>query len=287
MVSIRHKKEKEAQEEKQKMPVGAKVFDTLFTIFIYLVSAGILFGAVLFSFNTSADKALFGYRYYTVLTGSMSPTYNVGDMVFVQLREPEQINVGDVITFNPSQDSDAYLTHRVTEKLENYEGTGVTCFRTRGDANGAEDTFLIDGDRVIGTVKFGIPFLGYIVRFLVLRWYLIVPIVIMIAIFFQLLKRYFLIGDDDDEEDDTKDGEKDNDDSVKSEKVADTTEKEDPGKPEDKESEDEKPEDEKSGEKEGSGNKGEVPAQEDEKSGSSEEKKEPGDEDTQKEKTAE
>lgn len=275
MVSIRHKKEKEAQEEKKKMPVGAKVFDTLFTIFIYLVSAGILFGAVLFSFNTSADKALFGYRYYTVLTGSMSPTYNVGDMVFVQLREPEQINVGDVITFNPSQDSDAYLTHRVTEKLENYEGTGVTCFRTRGDANGAEDTFLIDGDRVIGTVKFGIPFLGYIVRFLIMRWYLIVPIVIMIAFFFQLLKRYFLIGDDDDEEDDKKDDEA----SVKSDEATGTTEKEDP--------QDKETEDKRTGEKEGSDNNEEAPAEEDVPSGESEEKKATGDEDAQKEKTAE
>lgn len=181
------------------MPVGAKVFDIAFTVFVYLLAAAILAGALLFAFSTSPDKALFGYRYYTVLTGSMSPTYNVGDMIFVQLTEPENINEGDVITFNPSQDSDAYLTHRVTEKLVNYEGTGVTCFRTQGDANETQDSFLIDGSRVIGTVRFGIPVLGYVVRFVQMRWYYIVPIVIMIAVFFQLLKRYFLMGDDEEE----------------------------------------------------------------------------------------
>ena len=175
------------------MPLGARIFDIAFSVFIYLLAAAILVGAILFSFNTSADKAIFGYRYYTVLTGSMSPTYNVGDMIFVQLKGPENINVGDVITFNPSQDSDAYLTHRVTEKLVDYQGTGVTCFKTQGDANNSEDSFLIDSSRVIGTVNFGIPWLGYVVRFVQLRWYIVLPIVIMVAVFFYLLKRYFLM----------------------------------------------------------------------------------------------
>ena len=185
------------------MPVGAKIFDIAFTVFVYLLAAAILVGALLFASNTSPDKSIFGYRYYTVLTGSMEPTYKVGDMIFVHITEPEAINVGDVITFNPSQDSDAYLTHRVTEKLENFEGTGVTCFRTQGDANNAEDSFLIDGGRVVGVVQFGIPSLGYIVRFIQLRWYFVVPVVIMIAVFFQLLKHYFLLGKDEDEEDDS------------------------------------------------------------------------------------
>lgn len=186
------------------MPIGARIFDIAFSVFVYLLAAAILVGALLFSFSTSPDKALFGYRYYTILTPSMSPTYNVGDMIFVQLKGPEDINEGDVITFNPSQDSDAYLTHRVTEKIVDYQGTGVTCFRTRGDANDSEDSFLIESDRVIGTVNFGIPYLGYVVRFIQLRWYIVLPIVIMVAVFFYLLKRYFLIGNDDDEEDDNK-----------------------------------------------------------------------------------
>lgn len=186
------------------MPVGAKVFDIIFTVFVYLLAAAILIGAVLFSFSTSPDKALFGYRYYTVLTGSMSPTYKVGDMIFVKISDASELNVGDVITFNPSQDSDAYLTHRISEKLDNYEGTGVTCFRTKGDANDVGDSFLIDSSRVIGKVTFGIPGLGYVVRFVQLRWYLIVPVVIMIGAFFLLLKRYFLMGKEDDEDDDEK-----------------------------------------------------------------------------------
>ncbi len=181
------------------MPVGAKIFDIAFTVFIYLLAAAILIGALMFASSNSPDKALFGYRYYTVLTGSMEPTYSVGDMIFVQLTDADDINVGDVITFNPSQDSDAYLTHRVTEKLVNFENTGVTCFRTQGDANNSEDSFLIDGSRVVGVVRFSIAKVGYVIRFIQLRWYFIVPVVIMIAIFFRLLKHYFLIGKNEDE----------------------------------------------------------------------------------------
>jgi len=183
------------------MPVGAKIFDIAFTVFVYLLAAAILIGAILFAFSASPDKSLFGYRYYTVLTPSMTPTYKVGDMIFVKITDASEINVGDVITFNPSQNSDAYLTHRVTEKLENFEGTSETCFRTKGDANDVGDSFLIDGSRVIGKVTFGIPGLGYVVRFIQLRWYLIVLIAIMIGALFLLLKRYFLIGKGDDDDD--------------------------------------------------------------------------------------
>ena len=210
------------------MPVGAKVFDIVFTVFVYLLAAAILLGALLFSFSTSPDKALFGYRYYTVLTGSMSPTYKVGDMIFVKVSDASELSVGDVITFNPSQDSDAYLTHRISEKLDNYEGTGVTCFRTKGDANDVGDSFLIDSSRVIGKVTFGIPGLGYVVRFVQLRWYIIVPVVIMIGAFFLLLKRYFLMGkeddkDEDDEKSDKSGSESDADDTQSEEKAAEKT----------------------------------------------------------------
>lgn len=247
------------------MPVGAKIFDIAFTVFVYLLAAAILVGALLFASNTSPDKSIFGYRYYTVLTGSMEPTYKVGDMIFVHITEPEAINVGDVITFNPSQDSDAYLTHRVTEKLENFEGTGVTCFRTQGDANNAEDSFLIDGGRVVGVVQFGIPSLGYIVRFIQLRWYFVVPVVIMIAVFFQLLKHYFLLGkeDEDEEDEDNKDsseGKKaeknSNSDTEKASEVAkDENKTEPPSEPAIKADKDEKTEsepEEKVSEKKGS-----------------------------------
>ncbi len=160
------------------------------TIFIYLLSACIIIAAILFATDKSPQKSLFGYRYYTVLTPSMEPELSVGDMVIVKLANADEIAEGDVITFNPSSETDAYLTHRVTQLFPDYQGTGVTCFKTKGDANETEDSFLVDSSRLIGKVAFHIPKIGYIVRFVQLKWYFVIPLVIMIFVFFELLKRY-------------------------------------------------------------------------------------------------
>ena len=170
---------------------GYRVFSLVRTILIYLLAVGVIVAALMFAASNSPNKSLFGYRYYTVLTPSMEPAYSVGDMVFVKLMNADAIQVGDVITFNPSSNGEAYLTHRVVEKLYDYNGTGVTCFRTKGDANDSEDSFLIDEDRVIGTVQLRIPTLGYIVRFVQLRWYFVLPLILLLFIFFKLVGRYF------------------------------------------------------------------------------------------------
>ena len=177
-------------EQTEGSSAGYRVFRVARTIFVYLLSAAIIIGALLFAGSATPNKSLFGYRYYTVLTPSMEPAYSVGDMVFVKIENADNINVGDVITFNPSSDGNAYLTHRVVEKLPDYQGTGVTCFKTKGDANDSDDSFLIDESRVVGTVKFGIPVMGYVVRFVQLRWYFIVPIIILIIVFFKLIGIY-------------------------------------------------------------------------------------------------
>jgi len=180
----------------EKSSIGLRVFSIMRKIFIYLLSIFIIIAAILFAADKSPNKSLFGYRHYTVLTNSMEPEFSSGDMVFVKVSGAGSIKEGDIITFNVSSDSDAYLTHRVTQRLENYKGTGVTCFRTKGDANNSEDSFLIDESRVIGKVKFHVPKLGFIVRFVQLRWYFIFPLIILIIVFFKLMLYYFSLRDE-------------------------------------------------------------------------------------------
>lgn len=170
---------------------GFLVYSVIRTIFVYCLAAFIIIVAIVFAASKSPTKSMFGFRYYVVLTDSMVPEFSSGDMVFVKLSAAENINNGDIITFNPSSGSDAYLTHRVTEKLNDYQGTGVTCFRTKGDANNTEDSFLIDESRVIGKVMFHVPKLGVIVRFVQLRWYFILPLIILLLVFFKMMKYYF------------------------------------------------------------------------------------------------
>ena len=170
------------------------------TVLVYLLAAAIILAAALFAAAKKTDKSLFGYRYYVVLTDSMMPAFKSGDMVFVKICSADSIQSGDIITFNPSSDGDAYLTHRVTEKFPDYQGTGVTCFRTKGDANTDEDSFLIDESRVIGKVQAYVPNLGYIIRFVQLRWYYIAPLVILLFVFFRLVQYYFDLKSEDENE---------------------------------------------------------------------------------------
>jgi len=203
-------------ENNEKTSATARVLNVVSTVLIYLLAAVIIIGAVLFAVNASPTKSIFGYRYYTVLTPSMSPNYEVGDVVFVHIEDADTINVGDVITFNPSNDSEAYLTHRVIEKYDNYKDTGVTCFKTKGDANDSEDCFLIGEEKVVGKVVFGIPGLGYIIRFVQLKWYYIAAIAVMIVVLICILKVFFrTYGKDDGKDDENDDAKVDDKDHVK------------------------------------------------------------------------
>lgn len=177
--------------ENQNKSAVKSILNVIRTVLVYLFAIAIVVSAILFAMDKSPQKSVFGFRYYTVLTPSMEPAYSVGDVVIVKLANADEINTGDVITFNPSSDNNAYLTHRVTEKIQNYEGTGVTCFRTKGDSNNMDDSFLIDSSRVIGKVSFSVPKIGYIIRFVQLRWYFVLPLAVMLIVLLKLMKVYF------------------------------------------------------------------------------------------------
>lgn len=92
---------------------------------------------------------------YIVLTGSMRPAIDPGDVVFVSSVPAASIGVGDVITFD--RGGDVPTTHRVIEVVER---DGELLFRTQGDANEDPDVELIPSDRVIGVVTFSVPYVG-------------------------------------------------------------------------------------------------------------------------------
>lgn len=102
---------------------------------------------------------LVGYQCYTVISGSMSPHYNVGDLLYVKKVDVNTIQVNDVITFIVNEDL-VVATHRVMRiDAENQR------FYTKGDANQIEDTDPVHFNNVIGVPQFSIPKLGYVSDF--------------------------------------------------------------------------------------------------------------------------
>ena len=104
-----------------------------------------------------------GLQVFTVLSGSMEPTYHTGSIIYVKEVDYKSLQVGDPITF--MMDEDTIVTHRITEILPDTEDPEVLRFRTKGDANDAEDGTPVHYKNVIGKPVFSIPKVGYAVDF--------------------------------------------------------------------------------------------------------------------------
>ncbi len=93
----------------------------------------------------------------TVVSGSMIPTLQIGDMLFLKGINPETIVEGDIIVYYyPPMGK--LIIHRVFEMYE--DGS----FKTKGDnsiTNSRPDTWVVQPEWVHGTPLLRIPYLGY------------------------------------------------------------------------------------------------------------------------------
>ena len=103
----------------------------------------------------------FGWRADTVLSGSMEPALPVGCVQVTRPVQPEDIQVGDIITFRSPTDG-KLMSHRVVavEEGNSYQ------FRTKGDANEDVDPYLIPSENVVGRVCFNVAHVGRAVEYL-------------------------------------------------------------------------------------------------------------------------
>lgn len=128
--------------------IGASIATVV--VVIFMIIAGISF------FSAPNSNGLFGYKGYTVVSGSMEPEIAVGDFIIIEMDPYEEVKKEDVITFQYNQE---LVTHRVIDKT----AEGLV---TKGDANNIQDQGFIAEESYIGTQKILIPYFGYVVTFL-------------------------------------------------------------------------------------------------------------------------
>lgn len=128
------------------------IFTTILVVLVVLLAV-LLVGA-----------RLVGLQVFTVLSGSMEPTYHTGALIYVKKVDTQKIQVGTPITF--MMDEDTVATHRVVEVVPDEEDPSVIRYRTKGDANDAVDGGLVHYKNVIGTPVFTIPYLGYVASYI-------------------------------------------------------------------------------------------------------------------------
>lgn len=100
-----------------------------------------------------------------VLTDSMKPEINSGDLIICHTINAEDVKEGDVISyFDPDGNGTSVVTHRVVEVL--IDENGELSFKTRGDANNADDKTLVPAESLVGIYDFNIPHAGNIALFM-------------------------------------------------------------------------------------------------------------------------
>jgi signal peptidase len=117
-----------------------------------------------------------------VLSGSMVPVMQVGDVIVVKEINPEDVKLKDIIAFkDPGGKPDSLVTHRVKEI---FRGETLS-FQTKGDAVEDQDPFIVTAEEVVGKTMFVIPYIGYYIKSskkpLAFIIFTIIPAIILIA----------------------------------------------------------------------------------------------------------
>ena len=107
---------------------------------------------------------LVGLQVFTVLSGSMEPTYRTGSLIYVKDADPYKLKEGDVITF--LLDENTVATHRIVAVIPDESEPSVVRFQTKGDANDVVDGSLVHYKNVVGKPIFTIPKLGYVASYI-------------------------------------------------------------------------------------------------------------------------
>lgn len=150
---------------------------------VRLVAAWMLAGLAVGLLAALALPTAFGGRALTVMSGSMAPAIETGDVVAVRGVQASDVAPGEVITFTDPEDSSRLITHRVADVRV---GGGEARFVTKGDANRTVERWTIPADGELGKVIYRVPQLGHLARWTrtpELRFLLfVIPVLLLAAL---------------------------------------------------------------------------------------------------------
>lgn len=129
--------------------------------------------------NPSKTPSILGKKAFVIISGSMIPEIQIGDVVIIN--DTNDVKVNDIIAFR--RDS-TVIVHRIIKQMD---VNGKLMFQTKGDNNNVADSELVEIETLEGKCVGKIPYIG---KFLMLL-YNNLTFVIVIAIFI-IIVRYYL-----------------------------------------------------------------------------------------------
>ena len=159
------------------------VYGTLKTIFFIILILYVVFICVQ---RLSGNNSVFGFRLFTVATGSMKGVYNVNDVIAVKDFDNKKLKVGDDIAFvgNRGGLENKLVTQRII-KIEDESNGRI--FTTKGVKNSVEDPSITES-QILGKVVGVVPVvtqINHVVKsqlgfFCLIFWPLVLVIVLEI-----------------------------------------------------------------------------------------------------------
>lgn len=174
-------------QEKEKSSLGHKILTGIGIILcVILIPILVINCTLIIKSYTNKDQvpSISGIFPMIILTDSMYPEFESGDLIICNTAEPEEIKVGDVICFyDPAGNGTATVTHRVQEVVTDDEGN--LAWITKGDANNTEDLPTVPAKNLIGVYKTRLKGLGKVAMFMQTTQGLIIcvicPIILLVA----------------------------------------------------------------------------------------------------------
>lgn len=157
-------------------------------IFISIVLWAVILLAALFAFTTLATKDsshvanLAGFTPLNVVSDSMAPTFQAGDLIIIRSCDPASLKEGDIVTFHTIINNEFALnTHRIAEIQGQADARSYV---TKGDNNDIADIHMITDGDIVGKYVARLPHFGRVVEFLSSSMGFLLVIVLPLLIFF-------------------------------------------------------------------------------------------------------
>lgn len=160
-----------------------KVFKTIIDILLTVMVIAFVLVICLQRFSNN-EISLFSYRLFTVVSGSMEPEYEIGDVLVAKETLPSKIKVGDDVSYlgNSGTFNGKVVTHRVIKIEKDIEGKYV--FHTKGLANLVEDP-VVHENQLYGVVAGEITVLSFVYKIVSNKngmfFFIVIPILYIIA----------------------------------------------------------------------------------------------------------
>ncbi len=134
----------------------------------------VLFSAIIIYLVIAVLPIIIGFKPYIILSGSMEPEIQTGSLCFLE-GDTSNLQIGDVVGYRLNKD--VTVVHRIIDFTED---GGVL---TKGDNNDSADIATINRDQIVGTVKWSVPQVGYLTKWMQTKQGIIVCAVFAVVAF--------------------------------------------------------------------------------------------------------